>query len=122
MRPGGLLLLPGAAPAVAPTPMMIGYGTAKAAGGEKRVRWVLLEVMGFLRFMANHGFDTFLSSAYCGSPRAKVWVHTVGVKTHPSFSTAPRRPPCTTCCGRWLRTAPGPTLSRQLSSPKSGQQ
>mmetsp|Transcript_47160 Transcript_47160/g.106854 ORF Transcript_47160/g.106854 Transcript_47160/m.106854 type:complete len:258 (-) Transcript_47160:211-984(-) len=31
LLPGGLLLLPGAAPAVGPTPMMIGYGTAKAA-------------------------------------------------------------------------------------------
>lgn len=31
LRPGGLLLLPGAAPAVAPTPQMVAYGTAKAA-------------------------------------------------------------------------------------------
>merc|ERR1712039_284798 len=31
MRPGGLLLLPGAAPAAAPTPQMIAYGVSKAA-------------------------------------------------------------------------------------------
>eukprot|EP00927_Polykrikos_kofoidii_P085469 TRINITY_DN9306_c0_g1_i1.p1 TRINITY_DN9306_c0_g1~~TRINITY_DN9306_c0_g1_i1.p1 ORF type:complete len:258 (-),score=43.63 TRINITY_DN9306_c0_g1_i1:96-815(-) len=31
LRPGGLLLLPGAAPAAGPTPQMIAYGTAKAA-------------------------------------------------------------------------------------------
>jgi dihydropteridine reductase len=31
LRAGGLLLLPGAAPAVAPTPQMVAYGTAKAA-------------------------------------------------------------------------------------------